>query len=317
MTVLIVGPQSYIAEKISERLRVEGQTFYLASLREDPGLVYKQKEYIGSAADLSLDCVSEKGIDCAILCTSLDAARAEIYPDEAKNLSCVKNIRLVNKLIDYGVSRFLYLSTIKVYGEELSGEIDEESQVRPASTYAETHLETEDRLRILASKKAREVLILRLSNVFGAPSRPDHSGWKLAANDFAKQLVTKDAIEVRSPGIVRNILPITFLVDVVMGWVSGSMKGRGTQTLNVGSELCISMNALKGLVTDVNERVCRHEDEASIMRSVNNVKRCSKFRYSSDTIRRLGGWSLGVDSAYVASELVSLLKEARKQFPRG
>jgi nucleoside-diphosphate-sugar epimerase len=73
--------------------------------------------------------------------------------------------RLLDAAIGAGVRRFVYGSTIGVYGSAMNGELDEESTPRPENAYARTKLEAESVVEGLASRI--ETSIVRISETYG------------------------------------------------------------------------------------------------------------------------------------------------------
>lgn len=73
-------------------------------------------------------------------------------------------LNLVQKAIEFGVKRFIYISTTQVY--ETAPEIDETSIVNAKSNYALQHLVTEKALQLCAPCFSGGVTILRVANVF-------------------------------------------------------------------------------------------------------------------------------------------------------
>ncbi len=67
-----------------------------------------------------------------------------------------------------GVRRIVFLSTIKVYGEEPEGTIDEGTPVDRASPYSSTKLDAERILLESAERGGPTVVVFRLSPVYGA-----------------------------------------------------------------------------------------------------------------------------------------------------
>jgi PAS domain S-box-containing protein len=72
---------------------------------------------------------------------------------------------LLDACCNAGVARFLYGSTIGVYGFAADGEIDEESPTRPTNTYGRTKLEAEGVVKSYADKIA--TTIVRISETYG------------------------------------------------------------------------------------------------------------------------------------------------------
>ena len=80
------------------------------------------------------------------------------------------NFELTRKLADrakkQGVSLFIYMSSVKVYGEESTNVLDEYSPCNPVDPYGKSKLEAENYLRTIQDSKFR-VAIIRPPMVYG------------------------------------------------------------------------------------------------------------------------------------------------------
>ncbi len=77
--------------------------------------------------------------------------------------------QLLDASIDSGVKRFVYGSTIGVYGSALNGQIDEQSPQRPDNIYGITKAEAEELVQEYANKIP--VTIIRISETYGPGDR--------------------------------------------------------------------------------------------------------------------------------------------------
>lgn len=309
MTIAIVGPSSYIAERLVDVLEDTGKDYTLISLRKRSEDRYNTNRRIFFAEELTSSMVVEMGISSVVVCTSLNAADCEKNPAKATFINIGMVLRVVELLVGAGVKRCLYLSTVKVYGEDLEGEIKEESPVRPSTIYARTHYETEVGLKTLGTVRSVEVLILRLSNVFGAPMRKDHSAWSLATNCFARQMAEKGSVSVKSPDVVRNLLPMGVLIRFISMWVSKEFNTAGISTLNIGG---FSSMTMRGVGELVEEMYSGRIDEIS-ERLVTQVDQ-STFKYSVDKMQKLMGASRSECIRVACQELKSLCEASRRVF---
>jgi len=115
-----------------------------------------------------------------------------------------------------GVKRFVYLSTSKVFGGNLHGDIDESSAPSPINQYAITHHLAE---RLVLSETGKSNLqrgVLRLSNAVGEPADPRANVWMLIANDLCRQAATDGRIKLASSGLAwRNFIAMTDVVAAI------------------------------------------------------------------------------------------------------
>jgi UDP-glucose 4-epimerase len=98
------------------------------------------------------------------------------------------------------VPRFIYFSTIHVYGANDGALIDETSVPRPVHPYASTHLAAEMYVQSVHRQGGIAATIYRLSNAFGAPIDPGVNRWSLLVNDLARQAVLDGNLRLKSDG---------------------------------------------------------------------------------------------------------------------
>lgn len=259
MTVAIIGPTSYVAERLIDALEKSAQSYVLISLRKRGSKDYSCCKNMYYVDELGLQDVLNMEIDSVVLCASLSASDCEADPAKAYSVNTDITCRLVEKLATSGTKRFLYLSTIKVYGEKLTGKISEETKANPQSVYARTHYEAEKILSGIAKVRGIEVLLLRLSNVFGAPVRKSHSGWSLATNCFAQQMAMTGRVNVLSPDAIRNIVPMNSLIVFIEMWIRREVDAYNCSVLNIGSCANLSMGTIARLVKAAYSRQSRYD----------------------------------------------------------
>lgn len=308
MTTAIVGPNSYIAERLIGTLEDIGENYELISLRKRSEVVYSSRRKVLFAEELTRSLVVDMGISSVIVCASLSAADCESDPAKAAYVNTEMILRVIKLLVSADVKRCLYLSTVKVYGEDLEGEIKEECPASPKTIYAKTHYETEVGLKDIGTVSNVEVLILRLSNVFGAPVRKDHSAWSLAANCFARQMAEEGCVNVKSPDVIRNLLPMETLITFIRMWISREFETGDIRTLNIGGCSSMSMKTVGELVEGV---YCRRIHDTS--RLIDTQSNQSAFRYSVDKMQELMGAS-GSECLRVTFLELKSLCEASKRF---
>ena len=308
MTVAIIGPTSYIAEHLTSSLERLKKEYHLISLRKRGDIRYEIAKEVYFLEELTESKVHEMGITSVIICASLLASECDEDPQRA----AIVNTRFVLMAVDLmqraGIDRFLYLSTIKVYGEDLCGDVTEKTIVDPKTVYSRTHYETEVALNSMRSNRGVEVLVLRLSNVFGAPVSHKESAWSLATNCFAQQMAAKGSIEVKSPGVFRNILPISSLTAFILLWIEKTERTQGFEIMNVGSNMTLPMSSIAQLVQDVFcGDLSRHDQ-------VNITGREYGFRYAVDRMLEFTGTSGKDQDRAVIWELERLCDASRRAF---
>lgn len=311
MTVAIVGPSSYIALRLRERLEDLGNKCILISLRRRGDKRYVNDNKILFNEELTEVDIKRYCISCVVICASLTAGECEEDPKRAEAVNTESVYRLVCKLARAGVQRFLYLSTIKVYGEELSGAITERTDVFPTTVYALTHYKTEQMMYELGRRQGLEVLTLRLSNVFGFPLERDSSAWSLATNSFAKEMATRGSISVKSPTVVRNLLPMSRLIEFIRLWVLDELDSKSDSIINVGSRLSLPMATIARVVQRVYEGLSV-EDPCDIL---DGISEC-RLNFSVERMLKYMNSCRKTDDEIVIEELKRLCIKSKVLFGR-
>lgn len=79
------------------------------------------------------------------------------------------SLQVANAALEAGVKRFIYLSSLKVHGEEnqLGKPFDESDELRPCYAYGISKQEAEKQLKALATESKMELVIIRPPPVYG------------------------------------------------------------------------------------------------------------------------------------------------------
>jgi dihydroflavonol-4-reductase len=169
--ILITGATGFIGSRMAQRLKEQdGRLVLLGRLRNEA----EQKR----AADLQalgldvheVDLTTEdlsRYVDGVDLVIHLAAAQHEANQPESyfEKVNVGGTRRLLQASVDAKVRRFVYGSTIGVYGQALEGEIDEHSRVAPDNHYGRTKLAAEQAVRQYGDRL--EVAIARISETYG------------------------------------------------------------------------------------------------------------------------------------------------------
>ena len=177
MSVLVTGGAGYIGSVTVERLVVEGRrVVVLDDLSKGhreavmPGVPLLQ----GDVGDVEVvkGIVAEHGVDSVIhfAAKSLVAESME-RPGEYYDANVVRGARLLDALVDRGVTKFVFSSSAGVYGEPESIPISEGHRTRPVNVYGETKLAFERILELYGERAGLRSISLRYFNAAGASER--------------------------------------------------------------------------------------------------------------------------------------------------
>jgi len=172
--IAVTGATGFIGASLcgdlnSRGFAVRGVVRSLHSAIPASGIDYVAVGSLGVDTDWSLALA---GVECVIHCAARTHVTSETEADALKAFRYVNlygSLRLAEQAADAGVSRFIYLSSIKVNGEQtISGaRFCSGDKAFPEDAYGISKWETEQTLSVLAARTGLEVVIIRPPLVYG------------------------------------------------------------------------------------------------------------------------------------------------------
>ncbi len=178
MSVLVTGADGFVGSHLVQCLPAEGQrvracTRSLAHAR----LISADVEWaeIGDLASFDGWSPLLKGVSTVIhaaACAGVNGGRS-IASSTLMGVNVAGTLRLANSAAAAGVRRFVFVSSIKVLGEETSPDVPfrEDFRLNPVDNYAKSKAEAEKGLREISDRTGLEVVIVRPPMVYGAGLR--------------------------------------------------------------------------------------------------------------------------------------------------
>lgn len=135
------------------------------------------------------------------------------FDDPVRDLSdnCISTLRLLDFARDTGCNKFIFASTMSVYGESEDKPINENYQTFPLSMYAVGKLASERYLQIY-SKYGIDTVSLRLFNVYGPGQNMTNLRQGMASIYIAQALKNAEINVKGSPDRFRDLI---FIDDVI------------------------------------------------------------------------------------------------------
>jgi UDP-glucuronate 4-epimerase len=146
-------------------------------------------------------------------------------------------LNLLEACKDAGVSRFLLASTSSVYGKNkmpFSEDAEIDSLLSP---YAASKKAAEDLCKLYNYLFEFDVTIFRFFTVYGPSGRPDMSLFR-----FVRWIVEGDALQLNGDGTQQR--DFTHVDDVARGVVAAVDRSPGYETINLGSDSPVDLNAV-------------------------------------------------------------------------
>jgi UDP-glucose 4-epimerase len=200
--VLITGGLGYLGGRIAKYFSDKDYAVILAT-RKPENKIPNNIPY--NAKVMQLDYNSDeqlneavKGIDTLIHLAGPNIHSSSYDPDNIIRYHVKLTERLLWAAKSNNLKKFIYLSTIHVYGKNLKNLVTEDTKPIPVHPFAKAHLAAE---KILASQDDNvSVKIIRCSNSFGIPYFENEKCWKLLVNDLCKSAFHNGRVVINSSG---------------------------------------------------------------------------------------------------------------------
>lgn len=205
LTFLLVGKSGQLGSRISDHLSAHGHEV-VSPLRLTNTKLAEFRN------DIDLDATIElMAWDVVVNASSPNAGLANRDPRGAMDWSR-KRAEDLNLLLEHSaLKRGVHLSSSQVYGTKLEGLVDESFVPRGLSGYGSMHRELEAYLL-----QGAKWLILRLSNVFGAPGSHGKVDESLFTHSIVRSLLrSQHATVTANPGTRRDFLPASSVAAAV------------------------------------------------------------------------------------------------------
>jgi UDP-glucose 4-epimerase len=176
------------------------------------------------------------GVDVVIHAAGMNAQECTDDPAAALAFNGLATTRLVAAANRTGVQYFIYLSTAHVYSNPLVGTITEDTCPRNLHPYATSHLAGEHAVLTASQRGVMRGIVLRLSNVYGAPMHKDVNCWMLLVNDLCRQAVQTHKLVLKTNGLQqRDFIGMTEISRVVEYFIFNYEKSKQVGIFNIGA----------------------------------------------------------------------------------
>lgn len=296
--ILITGGLGYVGGRLADSLRNEFPSTALVLTTRNRSSAHLpdwaesfQIELLDLETAESIDrCLSLQPVDTIIHLAAMNENDSAGNPERALNVNTVGTLRLLKAAQAAGVRRFIYFSTIHVYGALSGRRITEESQTRPFHPYAYTHRAAEDIVTSFRRDFGMNTLVLRLSNAYGYPMDIGINRWTLLVNDLCRQIVTTGRIVLHSSGLQhRNFIALTDVCRAVNHLLSIETGRWRDGLLNIGAEMSISVLEMAQQIADIHATkygVIRHPIQRPHLRQdINDQK---QIHFSIEKLKATG-----------------------------
>jgi nucleoside-diphosphate-sugar epimerase len=247
MKIAIPGGTGFIGGVLSRRLISHGHAVEVWSRKEKKEVNLRNLEIVSFDRQSTRALISHD-TDAVVYLSGISAPNALTQTQEMFHLNVFVAAHLLNNFVSPTNAVFVYASSSHV-NKLLCGELTEDLKENEAlRLYATSKLAGETILTQISSEIQKNLMVLRLSNCFGAPDLEIGSDTPGAINDFCRQAIRSRTIRLRSEGSVRRaFLPVNSCVDMIVDKLNGaedaqsviSADGQSDElTLGEAAELC-------------------------------------------------------------------------------
>ncbi len=205
MKIVITGGNGYIGARLS---------LYLANKKHDVIPLcfssipvdenWKSKMFSILKADIrqeeTIAKIAALKPDVIIHLVSLDHHASEKEPSIVNQVNVLPTWQLLDACTKNGLKKFIYFSTIQVYGKLPNEIFDETFPISTVNAYGLTHLLSEQICEHYNRKTDTNVITIRLSNSYGNPIFYENNCWWLAINDLCRNAFINKEIRLLSDG---------------------------------------------------------------------------------------------------------------------
>ena len=313
--ILVTGGFGYLGGRLAQYLTSqEGYEILLGSrrqIRSPPWL--PQAKVVQTCWD-SPQGLQEvcSGVDCIIHLAGMNAQDCASDPDAAMKVNAVATSHLVQVAFRQKVKRFIYVSTVHVYGSPLEGVITEETTPTSAHPYAISHQAGEDAVLALHQSGEIEGIVIRLSNAYGAPADKDVNCWMLLVNDLCRQAAISGRLVLRSAGLQkRDFISLHDVVRAIDHFVELPFDKSRDGIFNLGGEATYRIIELAELIAERCEAVLGYRPEIERPGSVPGES-YPELNYKIDKLKETG-FSL---NGNIKNEIDATLGFCNKKFKK-
>ena len=296
--VLITGAFGYLGARLSKHLAEKGYNVTAFGSYEPSNYIewisLMDEIIIGDVRDESaISRLADKNFDVVIHLISLDHYKSENNPNFVSSINVMPTWILLDKFTKNGLKKFIYFSTIHVYGN-LPREIITENQTpEPINVYGLTHFLSENICNYFNDKTETECINIRLSNSYGSPIFKENNCWWLVINDLCRTAFEKHKIKLLSDGSPQRDFihgdDIVAAIDILINY---NCKN-GNNIFHISSGQTLTILELAHLVKDVYFKKWKKEidiyfPDNSVSEYPDKFKKLEKYVINNRRIKNLG-----------------------------
>ena len=251
MKIVITGASGYIGSRLCLFLSENGHDITAvcsSKIPQQKGWTEKVKQFIvGDIRDeVIIEKISNLKADVIIHLVSLDHHDSEKKPSFVSEINVQPTWNLLDACTAKGLKKFIYFSTIHVYGKNQNGFVFENQTITPFNAYALTHALSEEICNYYNRKTETECINIRLSNSYGEPVFLDAKCWSLIINDLTRSAFENKKIILNGDGSpIRDFIHYSDICNAIDSLVKNNIKNENTFHLSSSNSITMLDVAIK------------------------------------------------------------------------
>ena len=251
MNVLVSGGSGYIGSfVVSELLKSGHKVDIIARQENDFTLNFKDKieVYYGDITEpFNFSPNKEYNLFIHLAAANdIDSSDASY----ALNASTLGTRYVLDFCKKNNIKKFIYYSTFQVYGY-VEGKMNEASPLLPGNDYGITHLFAEQYVQMYQRTASIDFLIIRPTNIYGAPMFKTTDRWTLVPSCFCKEAIEKGEINLMSSGLqTRDFVDVNDIAKITVSYCENFEKHKNS-IVNVSSGNEYSIIEIANMVGEV------------------------------------------------------------------
>ena len=293
MKILITGGLGYIGSHLAQSLsRDRGHQIKILSLNIPPLFESWKEKHEIIQADITREDEIRRGCrdcDAVIHLASLDKQESQRDPRRALEVSIWGTRNILEEAVRNKVKRFIYFSTIHVYGIPQDEKIDENSPINPLTDYSLARYAGELYCRQFRELHNLNAIVLRPSNGYGAPVHKDVDRWAEVVHDFSRSAFRRKKIVMESEGSQRrDFVPISDIIQGTLLLLKAESSKIRYDTYNLGSGLNFSIREVASSVKNAYQNLYGEEIQIEFAPDIISADIKKPFIYDISRMNKLG-----------------------------